>query len=76
MKPHHTDRWSLGVGLLFLLIVGWWLLASQVHIDAGTAGWLIAGGLIVFGTFGLLRSLRPRRTAEAVSGPPASGDEW
>jgi hypothetical protein len=76
MKPHRTDRVSLGFGLLFLIIVVLWLLGSQLQIDAQTAGWLVAGGLIVFGTIGLMASLRPRRRTEPVSGSPAPPEDW
>jgi hypothetical protein len=71
MNKHRTDRWSLGFGALFLLFVLWWLLASQIKIHLPTAGLILATGLILFGVFGLLGSLRPRRPADQVSGPPA-----
>jgi hypothetical protein len=76
MKRHRTDRVSLSFGLLFLVIVLWWLLASQVSIDLPTAGWFVAGGLILFGVLGLVGSLRPRRGNEPVSTPPAAPDDW
>jgi hypothetical protein len=71
MNIHRTDRWSLGFGLLFLFFVMWWLLGSQVKIHVTTAGLILAGGLILFGILGLMGSLRPRRSKEPVSTPPA-----
>ena len=76
MKPHRTDRISLGFGLLFLSFVVLWLLGSQLHVTAQTVAWLAAGGLIGFGAVGLIASLRPRRQPEPVSGSPASSDPW
>jgi hypothetical protein len=77
MKPHRTDRLSLWFGLLFLIFVLWWLLIGQVGIDVPTAGWFIAGGLIVFGVLGLVTSLRPRRREEPVSSPPVpEPEDW
>jgi hypothetical protein len=76
MKPHRTDRVSLGFGLLFLLFALWWLLASQIHINSSAAGWFIAGGLIVFGIVGLVGSLRPRVEREPVSTPPGEPEDW
>ncbi len=76
MKPHPTDRWSLGFGLLFIFAVLWWLVASQINVDLPTAGWFVAGGLILFGVLGLIGSLKPRRREEPVSTPPAPTDDW
>jgi hypothetical protein len=71
MKPHHTDRVSLLFGLLFVAVAGWWLLARSVNIALPIAGWLLAGGLIVFGLIALIGSLRPRRR---IPGGAASDD--
>ena len=49
----------------------WWLLALQLQIDLPTAGWFLAGGLIMFGVFGLIGSIRPRRQIDPTS--PAAG---
>lgn len=76
MKPHRTDKVSLGFGLVFIVFVVWWLLADQLRISPETTGWLAAGGLILFGTLGLMASLRPRRSPESVSGAPASSEDW
>jgi hypothetical protein len=71
MNTHRTDRWSLWFGVLFLIFVLWWLLGAQIKIHMPTAGLIVAGGLILFGILGLVGSLRPRRTEEPVSTPPA-----
>ena len=71
MNKHRTDRWSLWFGVLFLVFVLWWLLAAQIKIHVPTPGLIVASGLIVFGVLGLLTSLRPRRSDEPVSTPPA-----
>lgn len=81
MTPHRTDRLSLGFGLFFLLVVLWWLLDSQINVHLPTAGWFVAGGLILFGVLGLFGSLRPRQgepapASEPVSTPPAPAEEW
>jgi uncharacterized membrane protein HdeD (DUF308 family) len=72
MKPHHTDRVSLLFGLLFVAVAGWWLLARSVNIALPIAGWLLAGGLIVFGLVALIGSLRPRRR---IPGDGATSDD-
>jgi hypothetical protein len=76
VKPHRTDRISLGFGLLFLCFVLVWLLGVQLHVTGETVAWLVAGGLIGFGAVGLMASLRPRRQSEPVSGGPASTNDW
>jgi hypothetical protein len=74
MNIHGTDRWSLWTGLLFLSFVVWWLLGTQLDADMPTVGLIFAGGLIMFGIFGLIGSLRPRRAVEPVSTPPLDSD--
>lgn len=74
MNIHRTDRWSLWFGLLFLGFVVWWLLGTQLHVNMPAAGLIFAGGLIVFGLFGLVSSLRPRQPVEPVSTPPLDSD--
>jgi hypothetical protein len=74
MTKHPTDRWSLWFGILFLVFVAWWLLGSQVRVHLPTAGLFVAAGLILFGVLGLIGSLRPRRSVEPVSTPPADLD--
>lgn len=74
MKPHRTDKVSFGFGLFFLLLVVWWLLDNTIDIPLPTAGWFIAGGLILFGVLGLVGSLRPRGQPDPI-GPAASPDQ-
>ncbi|HEY0002082.1 MAG TPA: hypothetical protein VGB74_16645 [Actinoplanes sp.] len=69
MKPHRMDGVSLSFGMFFLLVALWWAVARIVDIQLPAAGWLVAGGLIVFGVIGLAGALRSGRTAP-VSAPP------
>jgi hypothetical protein len=67
MKPHRTDGVSLGFGMIFLLIAGWWALSRVVTLTLPAVGWLVAGALILFGVVGLLGALRSgRRPVEAA----------
>jgi hypothetical protein len=67
MKPHRTDGVSLSFGLIFLAIVLWWSVAQFVSIQLPALGWLVAGGLIMFGVIGLLSAIRSgRRTPVAA----------
>ena len=76
MKPHRTDGVSLSFGLIFLLIALWWAISRVVTVHLPTVGWLIAGGLIVFGVIGLMGAIRSgRTTAPAVTtAPPAPAE--
>jgi hypothetical protein len=77
MNVHRTDRISLGFGLTFLMLVLWWLLIMGLDVAVPTAGWFIAGGLILFGILGLVTSLQPRRKEEPVSAPPVpEPEDW
>lgn len=73
MKPHRTDGVSLSFGLIFLLVALWWALSRVVNIHLPAVGWLVAGGLIMFGVIGLLGAIRSGRTRapepEAVTEP-------
>jgi len=64
MRPHRTDGISLSFGLIFLLIVLWWAIAQVITVHLPAAGWLVAGGLIMFGAIGLLGAIRSGRRAE------------
>ena len=68
MRPHRTDGISLSFGLIFLLVAVWWATAQVVTIHLPAAGWLVAGGLIMFGAIGLLGAIRSGRRPE-VSAP-------
>ncbi|GAA2620877.1 hypothetical protein [Paractinoplanes durhamensis] len=65
MKPHRTDGVSLSFGLIFLLIALWWAVSRVITIHLPAIGWLVAGGLIMFGVFGLLGAIRSGRRAPA-----------
>ena len=74
MRPHRTDGVSLSFGILFLLFVAWWAVSRVVTLHLPAVGWLVAGGLIVFGVIGLLGALRSARgtpAPAAAPGPPA-----
>jgi hypothetical protein len=64
MRPHRTDGISLSFGLIFLLVALWWAIAQVVTIHLPAAGWLVAGGLIMFGAIGLLGAIRSGRRPE------------
>jgi hypothetical protein len=64
MRPHRTDGISLSFGLVFLLVAVWWAVAQVVTIHLPAAGWLVAGGLILFGAIGLLGAIRSGRRTE------------
>jgi hypothetical protein len=70
VKPHRMDGVSLSFGVLFLLIALWWAVYRVVSIHLPPVGWLLAGGLILFGVIGLLGALRSGRRTP-VSAPPA-----
>jgi hypothetical protein len=65
MRPHRTDGVSLSFGVLFLLVVAWWAVSRVVTVHLPAVGWLVAGGLIVFGVIGLLGALRSARQPAA-----------
>ncbi|HEX5202154.1 hypothetical protein ACFQS1_06945 [Paractinoplanes rhizophilus] len=71
MKPHRTDGVSLSFGLIFLLVALWWALSRVVNIHLPAIGWLVAGGLIVFGVLGLLGAIRSGRTPAPQPAPVA-----
>jgi hypothetical protein len=64
MKPftkHRLDTVSLVFGVLFLVVVGWWLFGNAVTVPLPGLGWLVAAALILFGVLGLLGALRGDR---------------
>lgn len=71
MKRHRTDGVSLSFGVIFLAVVLWWAVARVVDVRLPALGWLVAGGLIVFGVAGLLGAIRSGRRAEV---PGSAGD--
>ncbi|GAA2394505.1 hypothetical protein [Dactylosporangium salmoneum] len=63
MKPHRLDGVSLTFGLIFLGIVVVWLFNQAVSVHL-SAGWIVAGGLILFGVLGLVGALRSDKPSE------------
>lgn len=74
MKAHRTDVVSLGFGLVFVALAGWWLLAQLLGLDLPPVGWFLAGGLILIGALGLLGALRSGRGDRRDAGRPAPAD--
>jgi hypothetical protein len=70
MRPHRTDGVSLSFGIVFLLVVVWWAVSRVMTLHLPAVGWLVAGGLIVFGVIGLLGALRSARSAPAPAPAP------
>jgi hypothetical protein len=75
MRPHRTDGVSLSFGILFLLVVAWWAVSRVMTLHLPAVGWLVAGGLIVFGVIGLLGALRSARSTPAPAPVPAQPAE-
>jgi len=71
MKPHRTDGVSLSFGLIFLVVALWWAVSQVVNLRLPNLGWLVAGGLILFGVVGLMGAIRSGRRAEVVAPVPA-----
>jgi hypothetical protein len=67
INKHRTDKVSFGFGLAFVTVALWWLIGVQLEIVLPTAGWFVAGGLILFGVIGLAGSLWPSRRNEPIS---------
>lgn len=74
MKTHRTDSVSLSFGIVFLLVVAWWLLAQFVTLALPAVGWMVAIALILFGMIGLVGAFRSGRGAvpAPTSGAPVS----
>ncbi len=80
MKRHTTDTVSLVFGLIFLGIVGLWVVGLFVDVDIPHFGWIAALGLIVLGLLGVVASLRgggrdftDDSTREGTTGRTGSG---
>ncbi|GAB7048611.1 hypothetical protein [Catenuloplanes indicus] len=74
MKAHRTDGVSLGFGIVFLFLTGWWVLAQFVTLALPAIGWMVAISLIIFGLAGLVGAFRSGRGAvpAPTSGAPVS----
>ena len=71
MKPHRTDGVSLSFGLIFLILAIWWAVSRVVTLHLPAVGWVVAGGLIMFGVIGLLGAIRSGRGNAAAAQPIA-----
>jgi len=67
MRPHRTDGISLSFGMIFLFVAVWWAIAQVVTVRLPAAGWLVAGGLILFGAVGLIGAIRSGRRTEVTA---------
>lgn len=87
MKRHSTDTVSLVFGLIFLGIVGLWVVGLFVDVDIPHFGWIAALGLIVLGLLGVVASLRgggrdtrdttrDDSTANNITAEKATGPVW
>ncbi|MGB9377593.1 MAG: hypothetical protein WCB04_08775 [Mycobacteriales bacterium] len=63
LKRHGTDLVSLVAGVIFLGVVGTWIL-DRTHLLPGIRGWLIPVLLIGVGIAGLI-GIRPSRNSAA-----------
>jgi hypothetical protein len=74
MKRHTTDLVSLVFGIAFVGIAAWWLVSLYFNLSVPHLGWFAAGGLILFGLFGVVASLRGGERA-APPDEPAEREE-
>jgi hypothetical protein len=76
MKRHTTDMVSLVFGIAFVGIAAWWLVSLYLDLSVPHLGWFAAGGLILFGLFGVIASLRGGEDTSITSepAPPAPAD--
>jgi hypothetical protein len=70
MRPHRMDGVSFSFGLIFLAGAAWWVISQVLTVKLPNAGWLVAGGLILFGVIGLLGAIRSGRHREPVTSAP------
>jgi hypothetical protein len=61
MRPHRTDGISLSFGLIFIGVVLFWAFARVITVDVSSAGWIVAGALLLFGVLGVRGALRSGR---------------
>ena len=73
MRPHRTDGVSLSFGLIFLAVALWWAVSQVMTVHLPAVGWIVAGGLIMFGVIGLFGAIRGGRRATADAAVPPAG---
>ncbi|GLY00917.1 MULTISPECIES: phage holin family protein [Actinoplanes] len=69
MRAHRTDGVSLTFALIFLGVAAWWAVSQVVTVHLPAVGWIVAGGLILFGVIGLLGAIRSGRRDQPVPEP-------
>jgi len=75
MRRHTTDMVSLVFGIAFVGIAAWWLIGLYLDIRVPHLGWFAAGGLILFGLFGVFASLRGSESTPQAGESPSRADE-
>jgi hypothetical protein len=75
MKRHTTDLVSLVFGIAFVGIAAWWLVSLYFDLSVPHLGWFAAGGLILFGLFGVVVSLRGGENATPPEEPADREEE-
>jgi hypothetical protein len=74
MNRHRTDAVSLAFGAIFIFLAGWWVVGRSIDIGLPTFGWVVAVGLIVVGTLGLLGALRRGQPVSNRASEPTDED--
>jgi hypothetical protein len=74
MKPHTTDGISLVFAIIFLGSAAVWLVTDVTKTHLPAAGWVIAIGLIFFGSVGLLSGRRNGRNSDERR--PQADADW
>src|SRR5688572_12727258 len=59
MKAHDLDAVSLTFGGVFLGVVVVWLGVRLIDLELPSAGWLVAGALVILGVVGVVLTLVP-----------------
>jgi hypothetical protein len=66
---------SLVFGIAFVGIAAWWLISLYLDIRVPHLGWFAAGGLILFGLFGVFASLRGGESTPQANESPSRAHE-
>jgi hypothetical protein len=59
MKQHDLDAVSFAFGAVFVSLVVVWLGTRLIDIEFPSAGWLVAGALILLGIVGMVLTVLP-----------------